>query len=118
MCSFTSKLILLIFIFNIGFTEQGTENNFDKNTKFYCFAGLVFIQCSNSFDTENDTNICYYYTKKSFSWLDAYNQCLTQTIDGILMQIFSLEQFNSLKNANIDQTSLIWLGANNFASCK
>jgi hypothetical protein len=79
---------------------------------------IVLIQCSNSFSTENDTNLCYYYKKTSSSWLDAYNQCLTRTVNGILIQIFSIEQFNSLKTANIDETSLIWLGANNFASCK
>jgi len=34
------------------------------------------------------------------------------------MQIFSIEQFDSLKNASIDETSPFWLGANNFALCK
>jgi hypothetical protein len=52
------------------------------------------------------------------SWTDAYNLCLTRTADGILIEIFSIEQFNALKDANIDDTSLFWLGANNFASCK
>ncbi len=127
VCSFTSnmalaKLILLILLFNIGLTEQGTMNNLSLSlikTNFHFFSYcIVVIQCSNSFDTGNDTNLCYYYKKKSFTWLDAYNQCLTRTTDGILIQIFSIEQFNSLKNANIDETSLIWLGANNFASCK
>jgi hypothetical protein len=34
------------------------------------------------------------------------------------MQITSVEQFNTLKSANIDDTSSFWLGANNFATCK
>ncbi|CAF0722082.1 unnamed protein product [Rotaria sordida] len=93
-----SKLILLIFLFNIGYCEQ------------------VKIECSNSFFTNNTNDLCYYDDKKLFSWSDAYNQCLNRTINGILIQIFSSEQFNLLKNANIDETSLFWLGANNFAS--
>ncbi|CAF2381608.1 unnamed protein product [Rotaria sp. Silwood2] len=93
-----SKLILLVFLFNIGYSEQ------------------VKIQCSNSFSTKNTTDLCYYNNQKVFSWSDAYNQCLSRMINGILIQIFSNEQFNLLKNANIDETSLFWLGANNFAS--
>ena len=79
---------------------------------------LVAIQCSTSFDTGNDSNLCYYYKKRSLSWSDSYNQCLTRTFDGILIQIFSTEQFNFIKTANIDQTSSYWIGANNFGSCK
>lgn len=76
------------------------------------------MHCSTSFMTGNDTNLCYYYRKRSLSWIEAYNHCLSRTADGILLQIFSIEQFQLVKNVNIDQTSLFWLGANNFASCK
>ncbi|CAF4372871.1 unnamed protein product, partial [Adineta steineri] len=41
---------------------------------------------------------------------------MAKTDDGLLIQIFSTKQFNSLKNVNIDGSSLIWLGANNFAT--
>ncbi|CAF3773598.1 unnamed protein product [Adineta steineri] len=93
-----SKLTLLIFLFNIIYIEQ------------------VTTQCSTYFPDSNDTDFCFYYKKNSFSWSDAYNQCMTKTDDGLLIQIFSTKQFNSLKNANIDGSSLIWLGANNFAT--
>ncbi|CAF0876042.1 unnamed protein product [Rotaria sp. Silwood1] len=93
-----SKLILLVCLFNIGDAEQ------------------VKIQCSTSFSTENTNDLCYYNNRKAFSWSDAYNQCLSKMINGILIQIFSNEHFNLLKNANIDESSVFWLGANNFAS--
>ncbi|CAF0771468.1 unnamed protein product [Adineta steineri] len=93
-----SKLTLLIFLFNIIYIEQ------------------VTTQCSTYFPDSNDTDFCFYYKKNSFSWSDAYNQCMAKTDDGLLIQIFSTKQFNSLKNANIDGSSLIWLGANNFAT--
>ena len=39
--------------------------------------------------------------KKNFlSWSDAYDQCLNKVIDGILMKISSVEQFNALKSAD------------------
>lgn len=87
---------------------------FSNDTKYL----IVAIGCSSSFDTGNDTNFCYYYKKNSLSWLDAYHQCLTRTVDGILIQIFSSEQFQALKKVNVGETSLFWLGANNFATCK
>lgn len=79
---------------------------------------IVLPSCTSLSSTENDTNLCYYFKNNSLSWTDAYNQCLTRTIDGILIEIFSIEQFNLLKDASIDGTSLFWIGANNFASCK
>lgn len=92
------QIILWILISTISFTEQ------------------VEMQCSTSFMTGNNTNLCYYYRKRSLPWVEAYNHCLSRTTDGILLQIFSNEQFQLVKNVNIDQTSLFWLGANNFAS--
>jgi len=112
-----SKLTILIFLFNITSIKQGIRKFLKTHNKFWIIL-TVTTQCSNPFSTGNDTNLCYYYNSNSLSWIDAYNQCLTKTVDGILIQIFSIEQFNSLKNANIDQTSPFWLGANNFASCK
>lgn len=50
--------------------------------------------------------------------MDAYNLCLSRTADGILIQIFSNEQFNLLKYTKIDDASIFWIGANNFGSCK
>ncbi|CAF4656247.1 unnamed protein product, partial [Rotaria socialis] len=76
----------------------------------------VEIQCPDLYSTNNDTDLCYYNTKNSYSWSDAYNQCLSGTADGILIQIFSTDQFNLLKKINIDGAGLFWLGANNFAS--
>ncbi|CAF1939408.1 unnamed protein product [Rotaria magnacalcarata] len=76
----------------------------------------VEIQCLDLYSANNGTDLCYYNTNNSYSWSDAYNQCLSSTGDGILIQIFSTDQFNLLKNINIDGARLFWLGANNFAS--
>jgi hypothetical protein len=75
-------------------------------------------QCSDPFSDGDSGDLCYYYKKSFLSWTDAYNQCLTNTIGGLLIQISSVAQFNALKNANIDGKGSFWLGANNFASCK
>lgn len=74
--------------------------------------------CTGVFSTNNQSDLCFYYTKKTYSWSDAYHECLTRTVNGLLIQIFSTEQFNLLKNTTIDGASVLWLGANNFASCK
>ena len=50
--------------------------------------------------------------------MDAYNQCLAKTVDGVLIQVFSSKQFEVLKTADISSKGYFWLGANNFASCK
>ncbi|UJR35411.1 hypothetical protein I4U23_028168 [Adineta vaga] len=94
----SSQITLLFFLFNLIHIEQ------------------VTTQCSSPFSTNNETNFCYYYKTNVFSWSDAYNQCLTRTVDGLLIQIFSYEQLNLFKQTNIDKTSLFWIGANNFAS--
>lgn len=118
---FWSKLIFWIVFFNITLTEQGRirprHSPLIALLLLLCLY-LVPMQCSTSFMTGNDTNLCYYYRKRTLSWIDAYNHCLTRTRDGILIQIFSHEQNELVKTANIDQASVFWLGANNFASCK
>ncbi|CAF0827712.1 unnamed protein product [Rotaria sp. Silwood1] len=94
----SSKLIIILFLLTIGYIEQITS------------------QCPSPFTNDNVTNFCYYYKRTSLPWSDAYNQCLSKTIDGILIQIFSMKQFNDLKNANIGEKGSFWIGANNFAS--
>jgi len=82
------------------------------------FFRVVKSDCSSPFSNGDVTNFCYYSESTSLSWLDSYNQCLSKSINGILIEIFSIEQFNALKSINIDGESSFWLGANNFASCK
>ncbi len=79
---------------------------------------IVESQCPSPFTHDDATNFCYYYEQISLSWSEGYNQCLTESINGILIQISSREQFNALKKLHIDSTGPFWLGANNFASCK
>ncbi|CAF1609233.1 unnamed protein product [Adineta ricciae] len=93
-----SKLILFVLLLSLKCVEQAE------------------IQCSGSFSANNNTNLCYYYKSNMLSWSDAYNQCLTKTVDGLLIQIFSEEQFLLLQQTNINDKSIFWIGANNFAS--
>ncbi|UJR10482.1 hypothetical protein I4U23_014686 [Adineta vaga] len=76
----------------------------------------VTSQCPQAFPNGGVSSICYYYKRNTLSWSDAYNQCLSKTIDGILIQIFSSKQFDALKAADISSKGYFWLGANNFAS--
>ncbi|CAF3642164.1 unnamed protein product [Adineta steineri] len=92
------KLDLILFLLTIGLMEQVTS------------------QCPSSFPNGDPSNLCYYYKQSSFSWSDAYNQCLTKTTDGILIEIFTNKQLDALKDADIIGKGLFWLGANNFAS--
>jgi hypothetical protein len=79
---------------------------------------IVTSQCASPFSSGDVTNLCYQYIKTSLSWSDAYNQCLNNPVEGILIQSLNIDQFNALKKANIDGKTPFWLGANNFASCK
>ena len=74
--------------------------------------------CSNSLSTENQTSLCLMNGGKPLAWSDAYSQCLTKATPEVLIEITSMKQWKALKTAAHDQKSLIWLGANNFASCK
>ncbi len=71
--------------------------------------------CSTPFSNGDVMNFCYSYESTPLSWSDGYNQCLNEPINGILIEIFSIEQFNALKNINGQDS--FWLGANNFPSC-
>ncbi len=125
MFSFRSNMSLIKFNFiffflTIGYIESGIKKKryFFKNTLNKLFFSIVKSQCSSPFTSGDVTNFCYYYGGTSLSWLDGYNQCLSQPIDGILLEIFSIKQFNALKTINIDGQDSFWLGANDFASCK
>jgi hypothetical protein len=68
------------------------------------------------FSSGDAANFCYDYDGTSSSWLDGYNRCLDESMNGILMEIFTVEEFNALKNLNMDINGSFWLGAYNFAS--
>lgn len=70
--------------------------------------------CSNSFSTGNSSDLCFYSDNEMRSWLDAFHHCSSRTLDGSLIEIFTLEQFEQLKTINIETPIGFWLGANNF----
>ena len=114
------KFLLMFSLLYSGYTKQGTENLPSSDRVDACSTVILAVDpCPTSFSTGNRTDLCYYYRKNLLPWLDAYSQCLSRTVDGgALIQIASMEQFDALQNVKIEQTSLFWLGANNFASCK
>ena len=114
------KLLLMFSLLYSGSTKQGTENLPVSDRVDLCAPVVLAVDpCPISFSTGNRTDLCYYYRKNPLPWLDAYSQCMSRTLDGgVLLQIVSVEQFNALQSVKIDQSSLFWLGANNFVSCK
>ena len=114
------KLLVMFSLLYSGSTKQGTENVPLSDGVDLCLTVILAAgPCPTSFSTDNRTDLCYYYRKNPLPWLDAYSQCLSRTVDGgLLLQTVSVEQFDALQSVKIDQSSLFWLGANNFASCK
>ncbi|CAF3328696.1 unnamed protein product [Rotaria socialis] len=76
----------------------------------------IASQCPAPFINDSITDFCYYYTSNNLSWSDGYNQCLNNNTDALLIQIFTMQDFSNLKNANISGKDPFWIGANNFAS--
>lgn len=117
-----SIFLSLIFLTTFRLIEPGkteTKRKFSKmkTDRFFLVQGT----CSNSFSTGNSSDLCFYSDNEMRSWLDAYHHCSSRTLDGTLIEIFTLEQFEQLKTINIETSIGFWLGANNFlvsSSCK
>lgn len=110
-----TKFNLILILLLIGYIELG-KLIFLMSAKNKLFILLVKSQCSKPFSYGDITTFCYSSDQTSLSWSDSYNQCLNN--NGILIEIFSIQQFNALETINIQGKKLFWLGANNFASCK
>ncbi|CAF1245614.1 unnamed protein product [Rotaria magnacalcarata] len=88
----------ILFLLTVGYMQQITS------------------QCPAPFINDNITDFCYYYTRNYSSWSDGYNQCLNENTDGLLIQIFTMQDFSNLEKINIGGNDPFWIGANNFAS--
>lgn len=73
--------------------------------------------CSRPFLNGDERDFCYYMERTWISWSEGLNQCLSETIDGILIEVKTKEQFQSLQTIDIYGKRTFWLGANNFGSC-
>ncbi len=111
------KLNIILFLLTIGSTKQGILKIYFMQIVFFSFFSLIVNgQCMSPFSSGDAANFCYDYDGTSSSWLDGYNRCLDESMNGILMEIFTVEEFNALKNLNMDINGSFWLGAYNFAS--
>ena len=57
-------------------------------------------------------DLCFHYDRTEHTWLNGYDRCSHWT----LLQLSSEDQRKVLDEIGIGQMSLIWLGANNFAT--
>jgi hypothetical protein len=112
-----AKLNFILLFLTIGSIKQGILKIYSVPMISFLFFLTVKGQCASPFSNGDVTSYCYYYDETFLSWSDSYNRCLNEAVNGILIEIYSIEQFNALKNLNIDTKGSFWLGANNFASC-
>lgn len=58
---------------------------------------------------------CYRYDRIPQNWLTAYQQCSIESSNSALVQLSSIDQWNSIMSAHIDSPVSVWVGAQNFA---
>lgn len=82
-------------------------------------ASLVHSQCPANFNSAAiDSRFCYRFDPTGRTWSEAYDYCRHSLPDGNLMEISSFHQWQALTKAEINQQSLVWIGANRFGRGK